>query len=215
MALVLASLVLLGPAGLGAEERPLAKPALKGEVSLEEALARRRSVRDFSARPLQVSQVAQLLWAAQGITGDGGKRAAPSAGALYPLSVYLVVGDVKGLSAGVYRYRPVEHALVKIKGADHRAALSRACGGQRWVGQAPASFVFAVNYGRMALYHERGRMFADMEMGHAAQNLLLQASALGLGAVPVGSVQHAEAEKILDLPAELTAQYVVPVGVPK
>jgi len=104
---------------------------------------------------------------------------------------------------------------VKNKGADHREALARACGGQRWVGKAPVSFVFAVNYGRMALYHERGRMFADMEMGHSAQNLLLQAAALGLGAVPVGSLRGGDARKILDLPEELAAQYVVPVGVPK
>jgi len=101
VALVLAALVSLGPAGLVAEEMPLAKPALEGEVSLEGALARRRSVRDLTDRPLEVRQVAQLLWAAQGITGDGGKRTAPSAGALYPLSLYLVVGKVKGLSAGI------------------------------------------------------------------------------------------------------------------
>jgi SagB-type dehydrogenase family enzyme len=211
--LVVACLLLISPAGY-ADERPLAKPALKGEVSLEEALAKRRSVRKFDDEPLDVRQIAQLLWAAQGITGKRSKRTSPSAGALYPLTIYLVVGKVKGLPPGVYRYKPVKHALVKVKGADHRAKLARAAGGQRWVSEAPVSFVIAVNYGRMDLYHARGKMYADMEMGHAAQNILLQATALGLGAVPVGAVRAATASKVLDLPAELIAEYVIPVGKP-
>ncbi len=193
----------------------LAKPTLKGEVSIEEALARRRSVRKFSDKSLKVKEIAQLLWAAQGITSDKGKRTAPSAGALYPLSIYLVAGDVDGLSPGVYRYRPKAHAIVKIKGADQRAKLTRAAGGQRWVGDAPATIVIAVNYGRMDHYHQRGKMYADMEQGHAAQNILLQATALGLGAVPVGAVSEAGLAKVLDLPAEFTAEYLVSVGHPK
>ena len=196
-------------------DRPLAKPTLKGEVSIEEALARRRSVRKFSDKSLKVKEIAQLLWAAQGITSDKGKRTAPSAGALYPLSVYLVAGNVEGLSPGVYRYRPKGHAIVKVKGADQRAKLKKAAGGQHWVGDAPATFVIAVNYGRMDRYHQRGKMYADMEQGHAVQNILLQATALGLGAVPVGAVNEAGLSKVLDLPAEFTAEYLVSVGHPK
>lgn len=211
--LTFALIALAAPVG-DAADRPLAKPALKGEVSLEEALAKRRSVRKFDDEPLDVRQIAQLLWAAQGITGKGGKRTAPSAGALYPLTLYLVVGKVEGLSPGIYRYKPVKHALVKVKGADQRAKLAQAAGGQRWVRDAPVSFVIAVNYGRMDLYHARGKMYADMELGHAAQNILLQAQVLGLGAVPVGAVREAAAGKVLDLPAELIAEYIIPVGKP-
>ncbi len=204
----------LARTGFGAE-MPLAKPALSSEVSLEEALAARRSVRDFSGEALSVKAVAQLMWAAQGITGEGGKRTAPSAGALYPLSVYLVAGNVKGLSKGVYRYQPRGHSLVKVKGADWRAKLASAAGGQEWIKIAPASIVIAVNYHRMDLYHPRGRMYADMEQGHAAQNLLLQAAALGLGAVPVGAVKEGALSKLLDLPSEFSAEYIIPVGHPK
>jgi SagB-type dehydrogenase family enzyme len=196
-------------------DRPLAKPTLKGEVSVEEALARRRSVREFSDKSINVKEVAQLFWAAQGITSEKGKRTAPSAGALYPLSVYLVAGDVDGLSRGVYRYRPKGHAVVKVKGADQRAKLAEAAGGQRFVGDAPATFVIAVNYDRMGKYNRRGKMYADMEQGHAVQNILLQATALGLGAVPVGAISEEKLAKVLDLPAELTAEYLIPVGHPK
>jgi SagB-type dehydrogenase family enzyme len=131
------------------------------------------------------------------------------------LVVYLVAGRVEGLSPGVYRYRPKGHSLVKVKGADHRAKLAQAAGGQRFVGDAPAAFVIAVNYDRMDLYHQRGRMYADMEQGHAAQNILLQATALGLAAVPVGAVKEERLAKVLDLPDEFTAEYLIPVGHPK
>jgi SagB-type dehydrogenase family enzyme len=196
-------------------DRPLAKPTLKGEVSIEEALAGRRSVRKFSDKPIKVKEIAQLLWAAQGITSEKGKRTAPSAGALYPLSIYLVAGDVDGLSPGVYRYRPKGHAIVKVKGADQRAKLKQAAGGQRWVGDAPATFVIAVNYDRMDLYHQRGKMYADMEQGHAAQNILLQATALGLGAVTVGAVSEEKLAKVLDLSADFVAEYLISIGHPK
>lgn len=213
-ALACAVLVLVSQAASSAD-RPLTKPTLKGGVSLEEALAARRSVRKFSGKSLEVKEIAQLLWAAQGITSEKGKRTAPSAGALYPLIVYLVAAEVKGLSPGVYRYKPREHALVKIKGADQREKLAQAAGGQRFVSDAPVSFVIAVNYGRMDLYHRRGRMYADMEQGHVAQNILLQATALGLGAVPVGAISEGKLAKVLDLPADFTAEYLIPIGHPK
>lgn len=213
-ALACAATVLTAQAVQSAD-MPLAKPTLKGRVSLEEVLASRRSVREFSKEPLDVREVAQLFWAAQGVTGQEGKRTAPSAGALYPLSIFLVAGKVDGLSPGVYRYKPKDHAVVKIKGADWRDKLMQAAGGQRWVGAAPATFVIAVNYERMNRYHERGKMYADMEQGHAVQNILLQAAALGLGAVPVGAVSEEKLAKVLDLPADITAEYLIPVGHPK
>ena len=214
-ALLVCLAVVLLSSNASSAERPLAKPTLKGEVSVEEALAKRRSVRKFSGKSLKVTEIAQLLWAAQGITGEKGKRTSPSAGALYPLSIYLVAGDVEGLSPGIYRYRPRGHAVVKVKGGDLRAKLKEAAGGQRWVGDAPATFVIAVNYDRMDHYHERGKIYANMEQGHAAQNMLLQATALGLGAVPVGAVSTGRMTKLLDLSSEFTAEYLIPIGHPK
>jgi SagB-type dehydrogenase family enzyme len=194
--------------------RKLAKPAIKGSISLEEALAKRKSVRSFLDKPLDIKQIAQLVWAAQGVTHDEGKRTAPSAGALYPLMMYVVAGDVNGLSQGVYRYNPEQHALTKVKGGDQRASLAKAARGQQSVASAPASFVVAVNYERMARYEKRGKMFADIEQGHAVQNLLLQAVSLGLGAVPVGAVSEGDVDKLLDLPSEFSAGYIIPVGFP-
>jgi SagB-type dehydrogenase family enzyme len=217
LCLVAAAIVLASvPAvtGFGADA-VLSKPAVEGGMSLAQALASRRSVRAFRAESLTVQDVAKLLWAAQGITGTDGKRTAPSAGALYPLMVYVVAGKVKGLSPGVYRYKPDAHEIVKVKGADQRARLAAAAGGQRSVLEAPASFVIAVNYHRMDLYDRKGKMFADMEQGHAAQNLLLEAVALGLGAVPVGAADEIKAGKVLDLPGDFTAAYIIPVGHPK
>ncbi len=195
-----------------ASNMSLPTPKLKGAVSLEESMANRRSVRNYSAAELTLDEVSQLLWAAQGITGPGGKRTAPSAGALYPLSIYLVAGKVRGLSSGIYRYDPHKHGLIKIKGGDLRKELSAAAMGQRWVGSAPVSLVFAVNYGRMNSYARKGKMYADIEQGHAAQNVLLQAVALGLGAVPVGAVRGNEARAILDIPAGYFAEYIISVG---
>ncbi|MFH1830643.1 MAG: SagB/ThcOx family dehydrogenase [Pseudomonadota bacterium] len=190
----------------------LPTPKLKGTVSVEETLSKRRSIRYYSEAELTFDEISQLLWAGQGITGSTGKRTAPSAGALYPLILYLVVGKVKGLPSGIYRYNPHKHALVRIKGGDFRIKLSAAALGQRWVADAPASVVFAVNYEKMSSYAQRGKMYANIEQGHAAQNILLQAVALGLGAIPIGAVRQDAAAEILDLPAALSAEYIICMG---
>jgi len=111
----------------------LPEPRLESEVSLEEALLKRRSVREYSNEPLRLVEVAQLLWAAQGITSEWGGRTAPSAGALYPLEVYVAVGNVDGLAPGVYKYRPQTHELVRITDDDVREELALASLGQSWV----------------------------------------------------------------------------------
>ena len=198
-----------------AERIKLPRPEIVGKVSVEEALAKRRSVRSYTVEVLSKGDVSQLLWSAQGITDQSGKRAAPSAGALYPLTIYLVAGKVAGLAPGIYRYVPAGHALEKVSSGDVRAALSRAALGQSWVRAAPAVFAFAVNYGRMSRYGERGRMYADMEVGHAAENLALQAVALSLGSVPVGALREKAAAEILKLPENQTMVYLLPVGKPK
>ena len=154
----------------------LPKPSVDGTVSLESAIRGRRSVRDFSKRSLSLANVAQLLWAAQGITSRDGGRAAPSAGALYPLEIYLVAGNVDSLPAGIYHYRPKKHRLRPIADGDRRKALAAAALDQSWVRRAPAVLVIAGIYERSARkYGERARRYTHIEVGHAAQNLFLQA----------------------------------------
>jgi SagB-type dehydrogenase family enzyme len=159
----------------------LAPARLKGSVSLEEALHQRRSVRSFAATPLGLEDVAQVLWAAQGVTHPLGYRTAPSAGALQPLVIYLLAGKVVGLAPGVYRYRPGEHALVLTRTGDWRGALAASAPGQRSVQEAPAVLLIAADYQRTAQkYGTRAQRYVHIEAGHAAQNVYLQATALGL-----------------------------------
>jgi len=160
----------------------LPKPRYDGGISIEEALLRRRSIRDYAAGSLTLQELSQLLWAAQGITGSGGLRTAPSAGALYPLEVYVVVGDVEGLGMGVYKYRPQEHSIQKVVEGDCRSELAGAALGQSCVERAAIDVVITAVYERTTeKYGEWGVRYVHIEVGHAAQNLCLQAAALDLG----------------------------------
>ncbi|MFP4105343.1 MAG: SagB/ThcOx family dehydrogenase [Phycisphaerae bacterium] len=189
----------------------LPRPRVKGTISLEAVLAARRSVRDYTAKPLDTSQIGQLCWAAQGVTEpDSGKRTAPSAGALYPLEVDIVTGD------GVFRYDPSSHSLKQRLETDVRDRLSAAALNQRWVKTAPAVIVISGVVSRtQRKYGKRAQRYVYLEAGHAAQNVLLQAEALGLAAVPVGAFQDAEVVKVLDLGKGETPIYLIPAGRPK
>jgi SagB-type dehydrogenase family enzyme len=194
-------------------EMALPEPRYKGNVSLEEALLQRRSVREYSAEPLMMAEVSQLLWAAQGITSTGGNRTAPSAGGLYPLEVYLVAGNVENLAAGVYRYIPEGHKLATVKKGDIRKELAKASLDQSWVGRGAIDIVIAAVYEKTSgRYGERATRYVDMEAGHAAQNLCLQATALGLGAVTVGAFHDEQVQDALDIPTDNIPLYVIPVG---
>lgn len=191
----------------------LPTPSVVGQMSLEEAIQSRRSVRDYSDEPLTLQEVGQLCWAAQGITSPQGARAAPSAGGTYPLEVYLAAGNVSGLAPGVYRYRAFKHDLTLVAAGDVRARLADACLSQAWVEQAAADVIIAAVYERTtARYGERGVRYVHLEVGHAAQNLCLQATALGLGAVTVGAFDDAGVRTVIGLPEEETPLYVVPIG---
>ena len=191
----------------------LPAPRLESEHSLESVLAKRRSVRDFRDAHLSLEEVSQLLWAAQGITGTNGGRTAPSAGALYPLEVYLVVGKVASLEARVYHYRPTSHTLLVRFTGDKQAALAKAAFGQESVRDASAVLVFSAVHARTEQkYGKRSSRYVHMEAGHAAQNVCLQATALGLGAVPVGSFEDEAVHKTLGLPSEEKVLYLIPVG---
>jgi len=188
----------------------LPKPNLKGNVSLEEAIQKRRSVRSYSSKDLTLDEIGQLCWAAQGITDKRGLRAAPSAGALYPLEIYIVKKD------GLYHYIPDGHLLEKKIAGDLRDSLCKACFGQNFIREAPIDFVICAVYQRVASrYRERGVRYTDIEVGHAAQNVHLEAVALGLDSVPVGAFIDEEVSKALSLPKEEKPIYVIPIGYKK
>ena len=184
-------------------------PRLTGEMALEQAIANRRSVREFTDEALSQSEISQLFWAAQGITDQRGLRAAPSAGALYPLELYVALPD------GAYHYLPRSHAIQLVSERDLREDLWEAGLKQDALRQAPAIFVIAAVYQRTeAKYGDRAQRYVQMEAGHAAQNLLLQAVALGLGAVPIGAFYDDQVQASLGLPADQRVLYLIPVGHP-
>jgi SagB-type dehydrogenase family enzyme len=196
------------PKSLPADANQLPAPALKGRISLEEALARRRSVREFARTPLTDWELSQLLWATQGITHPDGYRTAPSAGALYPLEIYVAT------ASGFYHYAPRGHRLARQSDRDLREAIYRAALNQEAVLQAPAVFVITAVYERTNAKYGPARTprYVHMEAGHAAQNLLLEAVALGLGAVPVGAFHDERIQEALSLPADHRPLYLIPVG---
>lgn len=197
----------------------LPEPKTKGEMSVEEALAKRRSIREYTSEPLTLEEISQLLWAAQGITEPRfGFRTAPSAGATYPLEVYIVIGEkeVKGLEAGIYKYDPYEHSIILLLKGDFRKELMGAGLGQTWIGEAPINIVLVAIYERTtARYGERGIRYVHMEVGHVGQNIYLQATALKLGTVVIGAFYDEEVQKILNLKNEEKPLYIVPVGHPR
>lgn len=189
---------------------PLPSPVLAGQTSLEEALARRRSVREFEDTPLTRPELGQLLWAAQGISHERGFRTAPSAGALYPLELYVATAE------GVFHYVPKAHELEVVSREDARKPLHEAALRQDAVRQAPAVIVVTAIYARTATKYgaERSPRYVHLEAGHAAQNLLLEAVTLELGAVPIGAFDDKGVQEALGVPADHEPLYVIPVGHP-
>lgn len=188
----------------------LPPPRQSGDTPLEEAIATRRSVREFTAQELSWEEVSQLLWAAQGETDPRGLRTAPSAGALYPLEVYVALPD------GVYHYLPPQHSVERFFDTDLREDLWETGLRQDALRQAPAIFVIAAVFERTEVkYGERAERYVLMEAGHAAQNLLLQAVALNLGAVPIGAFYDDQVVDVLGLPSDHRPLYLIPVGHPR
>lgn len=187
----------------------LQKPNKKGSIFIEEALHKRRSVRDYKKAPLNQEQVSQLLWAASG--KNLYRRTAPSAGATYPLEIYLVVGEVEGLEKGIYSYSPSRHTLERKKEQDIRNPLSSASLGQRMIERAPINIIIAADYGRTTdHYGQRGVRYVHMEVGHVGQNISLQAIALGLGTVMIGAFEDRKVKEVLGI--EEDPLYIIPVG---
>ena len=188
----------------------LPEPDVTGGGALTDALAQRRSVREFQSTSLSLEELSQLLWAAQGITSETGQRTAPSAGATYPLEVYVATEQ------GFYHYHPALHQLESTSNNDLRADLAHAALSQESVEKAPAVFVLTAVLARTEeRYGDRAERYVNIEIGHAAQNLHLQAVALGLGSVPVGAFDDGAVSGVLDLPADRVPLYLIPVGYPE
>jgi SagB-type dehydrogenase family enzyme len=195
----------------------LPSPNPQGKMSVEAAISKRRSVRRFRTQPLSLAQLSQLLWSAQGITGSGGRRAVPSAGATYPLEIFVVVGahGIENLAAGIYHYQVDNHSLSLHLNGDLRQKLADAALGQSLIANCPVVIVVCALHPRTAYrYGRRGERYVHMEVGHVGQNLSLQAVALGLATVMIGAFEDEEVSKALKIEEQIRPLYIVPVGEP-
>jgi len=187
----------------------LPETKILGKVSVEEAISVRRSVRSFKDQDLTLSQISQLFWAAQGVTGTVAwrRRSAPSAGALYPLEVYVLWQNM------LWHYVPAIHS-VELRGKEiTQDNLADASLGQSAIRQAPACFVICGVYSRTAAkYGNRAQRYVHIEVGHAAENLLLQAVALDLAGVTIGAFHDDKVKELLGLAEKEAPLYVIPIG---
>lgn len=185
-------------------------------MALEEAIARRRSVRDFAPHPVSQAQLSQILWAAQGSTDDcENLRAIPSAGATYPLEIFVVCGGngIEGTDDGTYHYDLARHSLTMHRRGDGRFELARAALDEECIYHAPVNLVICALYGRTAArYGDRAERYVHMEAGHAGQNIYLQATALGLATVAIGAFHDEQVREVLRLDKQYTPLYIMPVG---
>ncbi len=196
----------------------LPEPKLRG-MSVEEAIRSRRSIRSYSGDSLSLVQLSQILFAAQGITGKRGDkllRAAPSAGATYPLEVYVFVGRVRGIASGIYHYVPDTHSLEVLRIGDFTDSLALACLGQSMPREAAISVVLTCVPERTTrIYGERGMRYIYMEAGHVSENICLEAISLGLGAVPVGAFYDEVLNRLIGVDTQKEmAIYVNCIGKP-
>jgi SagB-type dehydrogenase family enzyme len=193
-------------------------PSQKGTISLEEALAQRRSVREFTPEPVSQSQLSQILWAVQGIRGASGRyRTTPSAGATYPLEIFIACGEnsIEELDAGIYQYNIDSHSLTLCYEGDIRLELAQAALDQEFIYHAPLDIVICAEYERtLRGYGARGERYVHMEVGHAGQNIYLQAAALGLATVAVGAFYDEQVGEVLRLERQYKPLYIMPVGKP-
>jgi SagB-type dehydrogenase family enzyme len=193
----------------------LPEPRRQGAMSLEAALWARHSVRAFTRDSVSLADVGQLLWAAQGVNRPDGHRTAPSAGATYALEVYLVAERVRELPAGLYRYRPANHEIERTAAGARLPDLLGAAR-QAWIGDAAAALVITAVFERTARrYGERAQRYVPIEVGLAAENVYLQAAALGLGTTFVGSYTDTTLARVLGLPPEEQPMALLPIGRPR
>jgi SagB-type dehydrogenase family enzyme len=207
----LISQLLVIQGGFAMNEIQLPKPQINKTLYLDQAIQQRRSVRSFKDKELTLNQISQLLWATQGITDPNrGLRSAPSAGALYPLTIYLVKKD------GIWQYDVNNHSIKLIVSGDLRKKLAQAALGQDAIKEAPLNIIITADYKKITpKYHERGIRYTHIETGHAAQNLILEAVALGLSSVTIGAFYDEKVNSLLKLPGDQVALYIIPIGYKK
>lgn len=195
----------------------LPPPIQKGKISIEEAISKRRSFRRFRAQPISLAQLSQLLWSAQGITSPSRRRAVPSAGATYPLEIFVLIGEhgIESLAAGIYHYDVDNHSLSLHMKGDLRQKLADTALGQSFIANCPVDIVVCALHHRTAYrYGRRGERYVHMEVGHVGQNVSLQAVALGLATVMVGAFEDEEVGRVLKLEEQIKPLYIIPIGKP-
>lgn len=188
-----------------------------GGMTVEKAIAIRRSIRAFTEQPVTLQQVAQLLLSANGITHKfqaRTMRAAPSAGALYPIDLYVLAHHVTGLDSGLYHFRPKDSSLESVKAGDHSAAIHEASLGQESVGPSPVTLVLTARFDRSTRkYADRGYRYAYIDAGAICENVYLQATSLGLGTVAVGAFYDDAMNKLIGIDGKSEATLLImPVG---
>jgi SagB-type dehydrogenase family enzyme len=189
----------------------LPRADFRGKI-IEDCIRERMSKRYYRAEPLKIEEVAQILWAAQGMINKE-KRSAPSAGATYPLKLYAMCGNVDGLEKGLYLYLSQEHALEEKINEDLRKSLCKCALNQEWIEKAALVLIFVAVYKRTTMYYgERGTMYVHIETGHSAQNVYLECVSMGLGTVAVGAFHPGEVKKLLLLSKEEEPLYIMPIG---
>lgn len=200
------------------EEIKLPQPKIKGNLTLEECIKKRRTIRTFKPHPLVIEDISQLLWAAYGITDDNYKKSVPSAGALYPLDIYAIIGKngVKDLKEGIYHYNSQNHSIRLIKEGDYKDEIVRASLSQSWMKDAPMMILITIEFERITIkYGKRGERYAYMEAGSSYQNVFLQAISLGLSCGIVGAFNDNEIIKICSLPENYLPVIIMPIGYAK
>jgi len=194
----------------------LPDPDTDGDISVENALSTRRSHRSYRNESISKEQLSQLLWAAYGITSSNNFRTAPSAGATYPLEIYAVIGDVTGIEPGLYRYIPKEHKIEQTISGDIRKELGEttfSSTNSKMIIDAPVTITYCAVFERTTgRYGERGRNYVFIELGHSAQNVYLQAEALGLGTCAIGAFSDIDVSALLQLSQNEEPIYLLPVG---
>ena len=191
----------------------LPTPRYNSNISIEKALLARRSVRSYKNEPFSLAELSQILWAAQGITGDYGFRTAPSPGALYPIEIYIATGNVTDIKNGVYKYMPHEHELKLMFEGDKRSHLASAALGQDCINSGAAVIVISAIYERVTKkYMERGIRYTHIEIGHVAQNIYLQSVSLNLGTVDVGAFYDKEVKRVMRMKDNEEPLLIMPVG---
>ncbi len=191
----------------------LPSPVKEGGISVEEALSRRRSIRDYSDKELTTEEISQILWSAQGITDLSGKRTTPSAGALYPLEVYIFIRKGEGVKGGLYKYNPEGHKLSIVSNEDISENLAKAALNQSFIKEASAVLIVSAFLKKTTdRYGERGIQYVYIEAGHLSQNVYLQAESLNLLTVAVGAFNEEDIKEIVKMERKETPIYIMPIG---